>query len=150
MALLGRPLRIASVLFATGLLAHACNKEGTTPPAADAGDAGAADGAAADDGADDGADDAAGDDEGAADDGSATPKPAGEPCLAAGECESGVCEGEGCGDDQPGTCADAERMCTRDLQQYCGCDGETFGASGSCPGARYSQKGPCPDAAGPA
>lgn len=137
MAHLGRPLRIASILLATAWLAHACNKEGTNPPAADAGDAGVVD-------AGDGAEDAAGDD------GSATPKAAGESCLAADECESGVCEGEGCGDDQPGTCADAERMCTRDLQQYCGCDGETFGASGSCPGARYSAKGPCADAAGPA
>ena len=139
MAHVGRPLRIASILLVTGLLAHACNKEGTTPPAADAGDAGVADAGDAGDGADDGADD-----------GSTTPKGAGESCLAAAECESGVCEGEGCGDDQPGTCAAAERMCTRDLQQYCGCDGETFGASGSCPGARYAHKGPCPDAAGPA
>ncbi|MGC4065440.1 MAG: hypothetical protein QM784_12485 [Polyangiaceae bacterium] len=31
-------------------------------------------------------------------------KPAGAQCQAASECESGVCEGEGCG-DTPGTCA---------------------------------------------
>lgn len=148
MAHLGRPLRIASILLATGWLAHACNKEGTNPPAADAGDDGAAEAGDVGDGADEGAADGA--EDAAADDGSGTPKAAGESCLAAGECESGVCEGEGCGDDQPGTCAEAERMCTRDLQQYCGCDGETFGASGSCPGARYSAKGPCPDAPGPA
>jgi len=145
MALLGRPFRIASVLFATGLLVHACNKEGTTPPASDDGAADGANAGADGDGGDGGADGADG-----ADGAAPTAKAAGEACLAADECASGVCEGEGCGDDAPGTCADAERMCTRDLQQYCGCDGATFGASGSCPGARFSQKGPCPDAAGPA
>lgn len=70
------------------------------------------------------------------------PKPAGAQCQASAECESGVCEGEGCG-DTPGTCAPAQRACTRDLRQYCGCDGKTFQASGSCPGQRFSAKAAC-------
>lgn len=79
--------------------------------------------------------------------GPATPKreakPAGAQCSAASECESGVCEGEGCGDNA-GTCAPANRGCTRDLRQYCGCDGKTFQASGSCPGQRFSARAACP------
>lgn len=67
----------------------------------------------------------------------------GSPCTTAGECSSGICEGEGCGDDQPGTCAPAKRMCTRDYRAYCGCDGNTFRASGSCPGQRYASRGEC-------
>ena len=70
-------------------------------------------------------------------------KPAGAQCSAATECESGVCEGEGCG-DTAGTCAPAQRACTRDLRQYCGCDGKTFQASGSCPGQRFSARQACP------
>ncbi len=70
-------------------------------------------------------------------------KPAGAQCQAASECESGTCEGQGCG-DTPGTCAPAQRGCTRDLRQYCGCDGKTFQASGSCPGQRFSAREACP------
>ena len=70
-------------------------------------------------------------------------KPAGAQCLAASECESGICEGEGCG-DTPGTCASASRACTRDLRTYCGCDGKTFQSSGSCPGQRFSARDACP------
>jgi hypothetical protein len=69
--------------------------------------------------------------------------PSGAPCLAGADCESGVCEGMGCGDDQPGVCAARERGCTRDLRPFCGCDGETFRASSSCPGRRYAHPGPC-------
>jgi hypothetical protein len=64
-------------------------------------------------------------------------------CLQGSDCSSGVCEGEGCGDDAPGVCAPAQRSCTRDRRPYCGCDGETFFSSGSCPGARFSQRGMC-------
>jgi len=71
-------------------------------------------------------------------------KPAGASCLAAAECESGTCEDQGCGNDAPGTCAPAARGCTRDARQYCGCDGKTFTASGSCPGQRFSAKTACP------
>ncbi len=73
-----------------------------------------------------------------------TPKADGQSCLAAEECESGVCEGEGCGADRPGTCAPKTRGCTRDLRPYCGCDGQTFRTSGSCPGKRFSARSECP------
>jgi hypothetical protein len=70
-------------------------------------------------------------------------RPDGATCLAAADCASGICEGEGCTDDRPGRCAPKSRACTRDLRQYCGCDGQTFGASGSCPGRRYAATGTC-------
>jgi hypothetical protein len=70
-------------------------------------------------------------------------KPAGAACLVGPECASGICEGEGCTDDRPGTCAPRARPCTRDLRQYCGCDGKTFGASGTCPGRRFSARARC-------
>jgi len=67
----------------------------------------------------------------------------GSACLAPSDCRSGVCEGQGCGEDSPGTCAAKTRMCTRDYQAYCGCDGQTFHGSGSCPGKRYRARGEC-------
>ena len=67
----------------------------------------------------------------------------GGPCLQADDCASGVCEGQGCDASTPGVCAAKQRGCTRDLRQYCGCDGTTFQASGSCPGKRYKAKGAC-------
>ncbi len=74
--------------------------------------------------------------------------PPGAACLRTEDCGEGlVCEGEGCGDDTPGTCQPAQRICTRDLRPYCSCDGTTFQASGSCPGTRYAAKGPCPPSA---
>lgn len=66
----------------------------------------------------------------------------GAPCSIAADCASGVCEGQGCAPGQ-GRCSAKNRICTRDLRQYCGCDGTTFNASGSCPGRRYRQRGPC-------
>jgi hypothetical protein len=63
-------------------------------------------------------------------------------CSAGKECKSGTCEGQGCGFNA-GRCAPASRACTKDLVQYCGCNGETFGASGSCPGRTYRAKGAC-------
>lgn len=71
------------------------------------------------------------------------PRADGEPCLAPADCASGVCEGEGCADNQPGTCAPELRACTRDLVPYCSCEGETFRTSGSCPGKRYSARAAC-------
>lgn len=68
---------------------------------------------------------------------------AGEPCLEAAACASGVCEGQGCSSDQPGRCAAEMRACTRDLRPYCGCDGQTFRTSGSCPGRRFAYRGEC-------
>lgn len=78
----------------------------------------------------------------------ATAAPAGAACTAATDCASGVCEGEGCGDTK-GVCAASNRACTKDLRQYCGCDGVTFGASGSCPGQRFAHAGACPAATPP-
>ena len=73
-----------------------------------------------------------------------TGQPDGASCSAASECQSGVCEGEGCGVGQ-GVCAAQGRMCTRDLRPYCGCDGKTFRSSGSCPGKRFQYRGECRD-----
>ena len=64
-------------------------------------------------------------------------------CLSGADCPSGVCEGEGCLESTPGMCVQEPRACTFDLRPYCGCDGKTFQASGSCPGARFEHKGPC-------
>lgn len=72
-----------------------------------------------------------------------TGKADGASCLASSECASGICEGEGCGDDQPGTCMTKMRACTRDRRPYCGCDGQTFETSGSCPGRRFAHRGAC-------
>jgi hypothetical protein len=75
----------------------------------------------------------------------------GAPCLEATECTSGVCEGHGCDEASPGRCAPAwsVRSCTFDLRQYCGCNGVTFSASGSCPGHRYAHDGECATALPP-
>jgi hypothetical protein len=70
-------------------------------------------------------------------------KAAGETCLAGDDCDSGVCEGQGCGDDAPGKCAPSARKCTRDRRPFCGCDGAVFMTSGSCPGRRYAHPGKC-------
>jgi hypothetical protein len=68
----------------------------------------------------------------------------GASCRAGADCASGVCEGEGCGDDGlPGVCMSSQRPCTRDLRPYCGCDGATFQTSGTCPGVRFEHRGPC-------
>ncbi len=76
--------------------------------------------------------------------GACAPLADGAACLADGDCASGVCEGQGCGPDEPGVCAPKSRACTKDLRPYCGCDGQTFRTSGSCPGRRYAAKGECP------
>jgi hypothetical protein len=68
---------------------------------------------------------------------------AGEACYDGGECQSGVCEGEGCKIHQPGRCAPAERTCSAGEAEFCGCDGETFRAPGDCPGQPYARRGPC-------
>lgn len=69
--------------------------------------------------------------------------PSGALCDTNADCgDDEVCEGVGCEPGQ-GRCAPKERMCTRDLAPYCGCDGEMFQASGSCAGGRYAYRGPC-------
>lgn len=69
--------------------------------------------------------------------------PEGEACESDADCDAEqVCEGIGCGPKQ-GRCTPRDRMCTRDLATYCGCDGKEFQGSGSCPGGRYAYRGPC-------
>jgi hypothetical protein len=68
----------------------------------------------------------------------------GAACDTAAQCASGVCEGRGCGAQEKGVCVSQNRACTRDLRSYCGCDGQTFQSSGSCPGRRYAHEGECP------
>jgi hypothetical protein len=67
----------------------------------------------------------------------------GQACTTSADCAQGEqCFGpEGCGVQW--TCV-AARACTRDLAQYCGCDGLTVEGSGSCPPRAYSHRGPCP------
>jgi len=67
----------------------------------------------------------------------------GAACKTAAECQSGLCEGEGCGDGAPGKCVSRKRPCTADLRPFCGCDGVTFSGSSTCPGRRYAARGEC-------
>ena len=81
------------------------------------------------------------------DSGSATPVAAGDraegsKCSQGSECQSGVCEGKGCGPDE-GRCVAKNPPCTYDLVTYCGCDGKPFQASGSCPKRTYKHRGAC-------
>jgi hypothetical protein len=69
----------------------------------------------------------------------------GAACLAAADCESGICEGQGCDAGSPGKCAPRKRPCTMDYREYCGCDGKIFHGSGSCPGQRFQQRDGCPE-----
>ena len=69
--------------------------------------------------------------------------PDGEACYGPGECASGVCEGEGCGVDQPGKCVAASRACSASEQVFCSCAGQTFRAPGDCPAQRFSRRGAC-------
>lgn len=76
-----------------------------------------------------------------------SPPPPGEEeetCTSNEDCEDGeMCTGPaGC--DIPWTCEKA-RPCTRDLRQYCSCEGETIQGSGSCPPAPYKHPGACKD-----
>lgn len=67
----------------------------------------------------------------------------GASCSKPDDCKSGICEGEGCGADTKAVCVTDARPCTRDLRTYCGCDGKTFGGSGSCPGRMYQKAEAC-------
>ena len=66
----------------------------------------------------------------------------GPPCSTSDDCPDGTfCIGpEGC--DVQWTCQPF-RPCTRDLRPYCGCDGQTFQSSGTCPERPYAHRGPC-------
>ena len=66
----------------------------------------------------------------------------GEVCTSSEQCAHGLtCTGEpGCG--QPWTCQQAH-PCTRDLVPFCGCDGQVFRSSSTCPGRPYRNRGAC-------
>jgi hypothetical protein len=66
----------------------------------------------------------------------------GMPCSRGEQCQSSICEGMGCGPDEA-RCVPKGRGCTRDLVEWCSCEGRTFRASGTCPGRPYKHKGPC-------
>ena len=67
----------------------------------------------------------------------------GQPCFDGGECESGICEGEGCGTNQPGVCIGPGRACQGPEETFCGCDGEIFRAPRDCPGQPFAKRGKC-------
>jgi len=72
-----------------------------------------------------------------------TPAGVGAPCRVGTDCASGVCEGEGCDDNALGMCTDELRMCTADIVDYCGCDGQTFQSSSACANQRFEHRGSC-------
>ena len=128
--------RLAPIfVLLTGLALAACPKsgDGSTPP-----EEGPT--TLADDGQPAGQDG-----EPAADDSEPSPDVALPPggCFSEADCGGNPCEGLGCGADEPGQCTEPGRMCTRDSVPYCGCDGETFRGSGTCPGRRYAHEGAC-------
>lgn len=63
-------------------------------------------------------------------------------CDSSAECGPGMmCDGPaGCG--KPWTCV-KQRPCTKDLVNYCGCDGQTLRGSGSCPPGPFQHVGEC-------
>lgn len=63
-------------------------------------------------------------------------------CQSNADCGGALCMGpEGCGTRW--TCATGPVGCTADLSPFCGCDGQTFYGSSSCPGRTYAHRGPC-------
>ena len=83
------------------------------------------------------------------------PVDVGRTCTTSADCAGGTqcLGGEGCA--IPWTCQPAlGRPCTADYAPFCGCDGQTFGASSTCPDRPYAHRGPCemppPPDAGPA
>ena len=72
----------------------------------------------------------------------APPAAAHKGCGADADCPSGqMCTfTPGC--EAPGTCA-PPRRCTRDLVEYCACDGTTFRGSSTCPVKAYRSRGKC-------
>ena len=70
-------------------------------------------------------------------------QPEGAVCFAGRECQSGMCEGAGCSKETPGVCVTTERPCSEQRETYCGCDGQSFIASATCPGERFSRRGSC-------
>jgi hypothetical protein len=65
------------------------------------------------------------------------------PCFdspCAGTCKGTTCAGAW-------TCDTSAQACTSDIAEYCGCDGQTFEDSGSCPTRAFASRGAC--ASGP-
>jgi len=74
------------------------------------------------------------------------PQPDGEYCFKGADCKSGICEGEGCGPNQPGTCSPKYRICDDDdKRKYCICDGQTKILVSTCPDMRYRHARGCDD-----
>lgn len=71
-------------------------------------------------------------------------RPDGAACFSNDNCLSHICEGASCDSSRPGTCVSKDRVCTSDLVEFCGCDGNTFLSSSSCPGEPFSVRGTCP------
>ncbi len=71
-------------------------------------------------------------------------QPSARPCISNRECPRGqVCEGAaGC--DTEWFCARPSQRCIADTQYFCGCGGETFLASMTCPGRPHRHRGSCP------
>jgi len=69
-------------------------------------------------------------------------QPDGANCDVNADCESGSCEGMGCGPAE-GTCQAKDRACTDDIRAYCGCDGKTLIGGSSCAGGRFEYEGEC-------
>lgn len=69
---------------------------------------------------------------------------AGRVCRSGVDCPGGMAclGGEGCG--TPWTCQPAlGRPCTADLSPFCGCDGQTFFGSSTCPDRPFARRGAC-------
>jgi hypothetical protein len=58
--------------------------------------------------------------------------PAGANCSTASECQSDVCEGEGCGEAQ-GKCADENKACTTDARAFAGVMAKRLRAAAAVP-----------------
>jgi hypothetical protein len=54
---------------------------------------------------------------------------------------NGTCKGQSC--DTAWTCDMTAQACTADIADYCGCDGQTFQASSSCPTRAFASRGAC-------
>jgi hypothetical protein len=61
------------------------------------------------------------------------------PCLDVA-C-NGTCKGQSC--DTAWTCDTTAQACTADIVDYCGCDGQTFQGSSSCPTRAFASRGAC-------
>lgn len=79
--------------------------------------------------------------------GTITPTASGKACKANAECPSGEMCAISAGCDTPGTCVQ-QHMCTQNLVEYCGCDGQTFRSSGTCPSKPFKSRGACPAPSG--